>query len=112
MSEISKETVEFWRKRGDLVEVKQKFAGWIHSDLMEFDSLVNMSFTDEYLSMKGDLTAEFLNNLCDEILDYADCLDTNLEFSDDDRYSIDLACESLCSKLQHLSTIISVEKVI
>lgn len=112
MSEINKKSVEFWRKRGDIVEVKERYIDWIYGDLMRFDWLVAMSFSDQYLSMKDDLTADYLNNLADEILDFTDCLDTNLDFSEGDRYSIDLECESLCSKLKHLSTIIEVEKVI
>ncbi|MFU5113890.1 hypothetical protein ACM782_27480 [Pseudomonas aeruginosa] len=112
MKEINKEAVEFWRKRGGIEQEKIKCVYSIYVELSRFDALTDMSFAEKYFDAEDGYTTEFLEKLSGEILDFTDCLDTDLDFNEDDRYSIELACENICSKLQHLSTIIEVEKVI
>lgn len=107
MSEISEE-VDFWLKRGDIVEVKQKFTDWVYDDLVELDNLVDMSYANEYLLNKNDLTTDFLEELSDEILDYTDSV--SYQFSNCELEYINVVCDCACRRIDNLVRIIRIQK--
>ncbi|HFH2960065.1 TPA: hypothetical protein ACGJSO_005436 [Pseudomonas aeruginosa] len=122
MNEINKEEVEFWRKRSDIAEIKERYISWIYRDLIGFDLLIDeccrkpasSRFAVDFYIIHNEygIECEPIIELLNAIEDYADSLDYDPDLTKDDKYSIDLAFECIYDKFNTLARIIEIQKVL